>query len=52
MVAVIVAGAAGDACMEMLLQLQDLPMPHVTDVDTSTSVAVAHYLKLICWLAL
>jgi len=52
MVAVIVAGTAADVCIEMLLQLQDLPMPHVTDVDTSTSVAVAHYLKLICWLAL
>ena len=47
MVAVIVAGAAADVCMEMLLQLQDLPMPHVViaDVDTSTSVAAAHSLN-------
>jgi len=43
MVAVIVAGTAADVCMEIMLQLQDLPMRHVADVDASTSVAVANY---------
>jgi len=40
MVAVIVAGTAADACTEMLLQLQDLPMQHVADVDSLAQLRV------------